>query len=686
MAERKLIVRIVGDESSLSRAFSKGSTDARRFNSTLRETSVASAAALTKTSGALGKLNTTALLSGAAGGAGFLAATEAASLFGEALRKGIGDAAAMQKATHAIAQEFGASADEIKRFADSASKLGVSAKDSAELSARVGFLAQNLGIGSGQAAKMSIQLQELGASIAEIRGVDPGPFLQQLPLILAGNTRALKSWGFAITAADIKAEALREGTIRQGQALTGSAKALAITALVTRNLASIQAQAAANSGDLTNKEHVLGAEIANLEEKMGSLVTGPLTSLVGGMVVAADGALALESALTRVGKVELPIVGKVGNLVGQLAKLSGIVVAPEVFLTKKVADLFGGDKKPPADTGPGGGFHAHPSHLSAAELAAQRAAAAPKPKPNLNVPRALTVRGLQAQLTKGLGDDLQVAKLEESFFQAQLSIAKKGTKTYTAILAQLVQAHGSVESITGQIAAENAGHAASVASAATSASDAAAKAARDLKAAQAKNAAHALSVQQAAQFRAIGLAATGDAITPGVTNLRKQLQSLQHRLEGTKLNTSKMRSELAGVGKVLTGQLGKVTIETRRAIDGLFESIRTGFEQGAKTTGALTRTTSLASAGNLFGDLGLDRETQKRLQARLSGFNSAGVRLAGAGGAFGPGLPNLAVQRVDVHTHVMVDRKEIAAATERDVTKHQQRRVRQNPSTRRGRR
>jgi hypothetical protein len=140
----------------------------------------------------------------------------------------------------------------------------------------------------------------------------------------------------------------------------------------------------------------------------------------------------------------------------------------------------------------------------------------------------------------------------------------------------------------------------------------------------------------------------------------------------------KVASQLAGVGKVLSGALGKVTLETRQKIVELFQTIRSTFEDQSK--GPLTKTTSLNTSKILAG-LGLTPDLTRELRSRLSEFNSAGVALAGtpAGsvGAFGMLVP---AQPTTVNTTVELDGRVVA----RNTTKHQQVRSRRNPPQKRG--
>lgn len=185
------------------------------------------------------------------------------------------------------------------------------------------------------------------------------------------------------------------------------------------------------------------------------------------------------------------------------------------------------------------------------------------------------------------------------------------------------------------------------------------------------------AARSARQFRALGLGPTGDQITPGVANLQKQLAGLSDRIAKGAPITSKLKSQLAGIRKILTGELGATTVAVRGKINELFQTIRDGFNQGG---GNLTKTTSLDTSAIVKG-LGLDASTAKALRARLSRFNSAGIALSPNIGPE-PLLVGAAAGSFVLHNTIELDGKVVAHQTR----KVEQKFKRQNPRGRRGRR
>ena len=161
---------------------------------------------------------------------------------------------------------------------------------------------------------------------------------------------------------------------------------------------------------------------------------------------------------------------------------------------------------------------------------------------------------------------------------------------------------------------------------------------------------------------------------PTIENLRKQLAAITERTAGTDLATPKLRGILSGISKVLDGEFGKATRESRQKIKELFQAIRGEFKSETQS-GPLTATTALVGKKILEG-ITLPADVQKQLRSRLSGFNSAGAALAGrvpqTAGAT-PGGQQLAVE-ISLNGDVF----------DRAVVRAQQKRDRRNPKQKRG--
>jgi hypothetical protein len=183
---------------------------------------------------------------------------------------------------------------------------------------------------------------------------------------------------------------------------------------------------------------------------------------------------------------------------------------------------------------------------------------------------------------------------------------------------------------------------------------------------------------KARQFRSLGLGPTGGDLVPGLKNLRTRLGSITDAVKGTFLDTDKTRSLLGRIRKILSGGFGAVSEDVRSTIKGMLDDIRQQLNDFAGK-GPLTKTAGLDTKKIIAG-LGLDPETAGIIRGRLSGFNTAGLALAGApsprGGGFVGGRPIV----VESHTTINLDGHTVA----KTVTRNQQKTRRRNPPQRRG--
>ena len=170
-------------------------------------------------------------------------------------------------------------------------------------------------------------------------------------------------------------------------------------------------------------------------------------------------------------------------------------------------------------------------------------------------------------------------------------------------------------------------------------------------------------VAQQRQFRALGLSASGGDVIPGVENLRKQLEQLTKRL-GPDL-TGKMRSQLSGVAKVLKGQFGSVTEESREAIRDLFKTIRDTFDKESNKEIAPRR---IQVSDKIMTALGFDQDEKVKAFRAAQQFTKTPSFPTGAR-PFGVTAPTSSATLPPLHIHVEVDGEEIGNVLIRDLQK-----------------
>lgn len=177
--------------------------------------------------------------------------------------------------------------------------------------------------------------------------------------------------------------------------------------------------------------------------------------------------------------------------------------------------------------------------------------------------------------------------------------------------------------------------------------------------------------QRSRQFRALGLTDSGEERIPGVAALRRELSRLDDVVKGTFLDTSKTRSLMQSIRRLLSGQLGALGRDVRSRIQQILADLNQQLDQEGRRGPA----TAFVKRGLKLTGLDLTPEQIKEIRQRHAASSAVpdGRRrglprqpgfapppaLAGFGAAAGA---------LVVHTHVHLDGREIAAST----TRHQQ--------------
>jgi peptide deformylase len=151
-----------------------------------------------------------------------------------------------------------------------------------------------------------------------------------------------------------------------------------------------------------------------------------------------------------------------------------------------------------------------------------------------------------------------------------------------------------------------------------------------------------LAARNATQFRSLGLDATGQALAPTKKGLAAELARVTAGISGTLLDTSKTRSVLAAIRKLVLDPFTKVSAEVRNTIKAMLDNI----DQQLTAHGSGGKAAKVIDAKKVLANLGLSPDQLQAATPRLvdlrggtasfdkgSGLNT-GVRagaLAGAG-------------------------------------------------------
>lgn len=186
------------------------------------------------------------------------------------------------------------------------------------------------------------------------------------------------------------------------------------------------------------------ADAAAMGASLGGLGLG--ATAAGFVGVFSAGGAGVEQQETKVVKVGGRYYLRTAN--GQFNK-----EISEAQARKWAPELFAG-KHDPSSIRKGGRGGVQPGPAEDTSTGAESAPTGPR----TTLPRGLGDAINLAALSPGLRDDLTAAGNVRDFWRAQLALAKKGTKTYSAILSELVAANRAVESIEDTLAAEQQRH------------------------------------------------------------------------------------------------------------------------------------------------------------------------------------------------------------------------------------
>ena len=192
-------------------------------------------------------------------------------------------AVSAEEARAAFDTTFGTAAARATLFLeDFANKAGLTVGEAQQLQATLGAVAQGIGFTQEASADLSIELTKIAADVASFSNISAGaePVLQAFRSALVGEREALKTYGIAITEADVQTKAFEQTGKDSADSLNRQEKALATLAL-------IQEKAAVQIGDLerttasfANQSRALNAELRQLNEEIGQELIPIATELL----------------------------------------------------------------------------------------------------------------------------------------------------------------------------------------------------------------------------------------------------------------------------------------------------------------------------------------------------------------------------------------------------------------------
>jgi hypothetical protein len=248
-------------------------------------------------------------------------ASEAASDYNESLNK-------MQVV-------FKQNAAQIQTWSETAAtSLGMSRQEALETSSTFGNLFTSMGIGSQQAAGMSVQMIQLAADLSSFNNIDPSEAFEKLRSGIVGEAEPLRTLGVNLMEVDVQQKALAMGLASTTKELTVQDKVLARLALITEQTKNAQGDFARTAEGVANAQRIATAEYKNALATIGQQLLPVKLKLVKSLTELLQEFQALDPAgqklvvtLGAIAAAAGPVLIVAGQTVTALTTLKGAMVA-----------------------------------------------------------------------------------------------------------------------------------------------------------------------------------------------------------------------------------------------------------------------------------------------------------------------------------------------------------------------
>lgn len=181
-------------------------------------------------------------------------------------------ASAAQEAAGAFGTTFGGAAEKLNnQLKQNANLFGLTTSEAQQLISVFGSVAQGIGFTQSESADLSSELFNLAGDIASFNNITAGaaPVLQAFRSALVGEREALKTYGIAITEAEVQTKAFEQTGKTSADALTRQEKALATSALIFERSSVQQGNAAREASGFAAQTLIARSATQELREEMG---------------------------------------------------------------------------------------------------------------------------------------------------------------------------------------------------------------------------------------------------------------------------------------------------------------------------------------------------------------------------------------------------------------------------------
>ena len=181
-------------------------------------------------------------------------------------------ASSAQEAAGAFGTTFAGAAEKLNgELAKNANLFGLTTSEAQQLISVFGSVAQGIGFTQEESANLSSDLFNLAGDIASFNNITAGaaPVLQAFRSALVGEREALKTYGIAITEAEVQTKAFEQTGKNSADALTRQEKALATSALIFERATVQQGNAAREASGFAAQTLIARSATQELREELG---------------------------------------------------------------------------------------------------------------------------------------------------------------------------------------------------------------------------------------------------------------------------------------------------------------------------------------------------------------------------------------------------------------------------------
>ena len=306
MAE-ELKVRITGDAADLNSALS----DAQK-----------SLVAFSKQAAELGKTMSTYVTAPllAAGAASIKMASD----FNESLNK--------------VDVSFKSASGSVTEFAKTSLKTyGIASGTALDMASNFGDMATSMGLGVGEASKLSTSLVGLAGDMASFKNIRIDVAQTALNGIFTGETESLKRLGIVMTEANVKAYAFSQGITKQYDTMSQAEKVMLRYQYVMSVTKNAQGDFARTNENAANQMRMFGEGMKQLSAEIGQVMLPAVTSItraandmISGFSGASDGTKSFVVTLGLIAAGTGPLLFLVGTIVPKVIEGFNLMTAAAV--------------------------------------------------------------------------------------------------------------------------------------------------------------------------------------------------------------------------------------------------------------------------------------------------------------------------------------------------------------------